>query len=285
MLNIVKKGDQRFLCNEAGENVVRLRAFREMEGSTNYNVFILASGPSVAGFPIEKYRDSSFVAMNGSILACSEHEIQPCFYICDDESFARDRTELAILGLRRARHVGMSFAVLSRVYAADPHCLEGVSVFLLERANRFLDERHLSHRAYAWSIRRDHELHSMFSLFSKNKNRIGFSMNLDKGYFVARTIPYVALQLCWQLGFKKVFMVGVDMSQEQGRFYEKGSAAAPSSLDDSFSKTILPSFIFMRRKVVRKDIFEVYNLSKGSRIPDSVIKKIGLEELDQLLLD
>lgn len=236
MLSIKTRGGQRFLADETRDNVFRLRSFSEVTGELKKDVFILASGPSINDFPINRYRDHPFISMNGSILACDKHGIEPYFYICDDESFARDRAEIALLGLKRAKHVGMSFPVLCRLYQTDPQCLEGVSVFLLQRANRFLDRPQLSHRAFAWSIRKDPELYSNFSLFSATRNRIGFSKNLDKGYFVARTIPYVAIQLCYQLGCPKVFMVGVDMRSQQGRFYETGADAAPSSLDGSFEK-------------------------------------------------
>ena len=283
MLKIERGQGERYLCTASGERLARIKAFSEVAGRLKSSVFVIASGPSVASFPMQAYRDRPFISMNGSILACKRHGIRSYFYICDDQSFARDRAEIALEGLKSAEHVGMSLEVLSRLYDIDNTCLDGVSIFLLERANRFVDQPHLSHRAFAWSIRNDPELLSRFSLFSQSANRIGFSKNLDKGYFVARTIPYVALQLCYQLGCPKVILVGVDMNQEKGRFYETGAAAAPSALDSTYKKTILPSFKFMSKTVVKDDIFEVYNLSENSRIPDSVVKKVGLGDLDRLI--
>lgn len=283
MLKIGNKDGKRYLYTEAGESITRLRAFGEVAGSLKSNAFVVASGPSVADFPMEKYREYPYIAMNGSILACQKNEIKPYFYICDDEGFARDRAEIALQGVRAASHIGMSLKVLSRLYAVDPSCLNGASVFLLERANRCFGRPRLSDRAFAWSIRKDPELLSRFSLFSQSMNRIGFSKNLDKGYFVGRTIPYVAVQLCHQLGCSRVFLVGVDMDQEKGRFYEKGTAAVPSGLDRSYKKIILPSFRFMRETVIKKNTFEVYNLSLGSRIPDDAVKKLGLRDLERLL--
>lgn len=279
MLDIKIKGSERYLCGYEGETLARLRSFSEVAGNLKGAAFIVASGPSVAEFPIEMYRRHPFVAMNGSILACNEHGVSPYFYLCDDESFAKDRGHIALEGVRTAKHIGMSLAVLSRLYEIDKDCLKNASIFLLERANRFLDKPHLSHRKFAWAIRKDSELLSQFSLFSQSANRIGFSKNMDRGYFVARTIPYVALQLCYQLGCHRVFLVGVDMTPSKGRFYERGEAAAPTSLDESYKNIILPSFQFMKRNIVEKDIFEVYNLSLESRIPDKVVKKVGLDAL------
>lgn len=283
MLRIERGQGTRYLCTVHGERLARVKAFSEVAGRLKSTAFVIASGPSVARFPMRAYRSHPFIAMNGSILACQQHGITPFFYICDDQSFAKDRAEMALEGLKSAEHVGMSLEVISKLYDLDNTCLNGVSIFLLERANRFVDQPHLSHRAFAWSIRNDPELLSRFSLFSQSINRIGFSKNLDRGYFVARTIPYVALQLCYQLGCPKVMLVGVDMQQGKGRFYEAGSAAAPSALDSTYEKTILPSFKFMAKTVVKDDVFEVYNLSEDSRIPDGVVKKIGLEDLNRLI--
>ena len=283
MLSIKSRDGQCFLASATRDNIVRLRFFSELAGSLTTDAFVVASGPSVNNFPFDNYRNHPFIAMNGSILACDKHGIRPYFYICDDESFAKDRAEIALLGLKRAEHIGMSFAVLCRLYAVDPGCLKGLSVFLLQRANRFLDRPNLSHRAFAWSIRKDPDLHSSFSIFSASRNRIGFSMNLDKGYFVARTIPYVALQLCYQLGCPRAFMLGVDMNPTEGRFYESGEGAAPSDIDGSFKKIILPSFKFLRQKIIKEGVFEVYNLSAESRIPSEVIDKIDLDTLGGML--
>lgn len=283
MLKVEYQDGNRFLCSSNGKTIAQLKRFSEVAGSLNREAFIVASGPSTGKFPIEKYKHHPFIAMNGSILACKKNGVRPYFYICDDESFAKDRVELALQGARSALHVAMSLEVYSRLYQADKNCLDGASLFLLERANRLVGRQWLTHRAYSWSIRKDPELISKFSLFSQTANRIGFSFNMDKGYFVARTIPYVALQLCHQLGCPSVFLVGVDMTQETGRFYESGAAAAPSALEANYKKVILPSFRFVADNVTRKRGYKIYNLSLESRIPSEVFEKMDLPGLEQLL--
>lgn len=283
MLGIECRDGERWLQDASGRRLVRLRRFAEVAGSMLGDVFIIASGPSTRRFPLYDYRRYPCLAMNGSILACAEHGIAPLFYLCDDQSFVRDRGALALQGLALASHVAMSLEVLSRLHEMDSCCLDGKSVFLLERVNRFVGQPRLSDRAYAWSIRKDKELVTSFSWIRRAPNRIGFSLSLDKGYFVARTIPYVALQLSHQLGSRRVFLLGVDLTPASGRFYEVGDNAVLSSLDEDYGKYILPSFQLMAQRVVEPGRFEVFNLSGDSRMPEQVIPKLSLRALEALL--
>jgi Kdo-III transferase WaaZ len=265
--------------------IARIRSFSEVSEEFGGSVFIVASGPTVKDFDFESYREQSFIAVNGSVSIFLDKDIRPCFYLCDDVGFARGRVDLLKRGLYVSTHVAMSFAVFSVLYESDKSCLIGKSIFLLERVNRPIYGDAVSDRKYAWSIRHDKDLICGFSIFRRSPNRIGFSRNLDKGYFVARTIPYVALQLSYCIGAKRVFLVGVDFNSGAGRFYESGAHALPSSLDEDYDKLILPSFKFMSDKIVKASKFEVYNLSLSSRLPMSVVPKIEASELRRLLVE
>lgn len=266
-----------------GTSVVHLREFSQCRRRHRGSVFILASGPSAADFPLGRYAQYPVLALNGSIQRCVAEGISPLFYLCDDSSFVRNRPELVLQGLRHAESAAMSFDGYSEILQFDSHCLEGRSVYLLERVNRFPGKQVLSDRAYAWSIRRDEELLSDFSLIKRKPNRIGFSLNMARGYFVARTIPYVALQLAYHLGFERAFIVGMDLRQELGRFYEAGDSALPSTIDVDYDDYILPSFKFFSDQLLSRGVFQAYNLSKHSRLPAAVLPKITVSELDELL--
>ena len=84
------------------------------------------------------------------------------------------------------------------------------------------------------------------ALWSKRARSIAFSKDLSQGFFDARTVAYVALQLAYHLGFDKVILVGVDLDQSSGRFYEKpGSVLSPCGLDQHYPTRILPSLKLM----------------------------------------
>lgn len=281
MLEIEQDGALRFLVD--GGWRTPLQAFADCRKRFSGSVFLLASGPSAADFPLARYRDTPVIAMNGSILRCVEARVAPLFYVCDDPGFVRDRLHLAQLGAQHAQHLAMSLDCLRMLHIQDPGALQGCSPYLLERVNRMHGEPVLSDRAYAWSIRKDPDLVSGFSLWRRKPNRIGFSHDMGKGYFGGRTIPYAALQLACHLGFEQVFLVGMDLSKSVGRFYEQGHAALPSSLDEDYDGYILPSFRLVADKVLPRAGMRLYNLSPSSRLPEDIAPKIDLAHLDRLL--
>lgn len=281
MLKVEARGEQRWLVAQGLE--VCLQDFAQSRRTVSGPVLLLASGPSANEFPLERYRSLPIVAMNGSIVRCVDEGIRPFYYLCDDPNFVIGRPALALLGVSHAEHLAMSLDVLQAIHSADATALNGKHIYLLERVNRQDGKATMSDRAYAWSIRNDDELISNFSLLRRKPNRIGFSLNLQRGYFGSRTIPFGALQLACHLGFGQVFVVGMDLRQSGGRFYEKGEAALPSSLDEDFERYILPSFELMARKVLPRTAMHVFNLSSVSRMPERVIPKITLERLDELL--
>lgn len=281
MLRVEARGEQRWLVGHDLE--VCLQDFAHSRRSVTGPVLLLASGPSANEFPLPRYRSLPVVAMNGSIVRCVDEGIRPFYYLCDDPNFVIGRPALALMGVSHGEHLAMSLDVLQAIHAADATALNGKKIYLLERVNRQEGKAVMSDRAYAWSIRNDDELISNFSLLRRKPNRIGFSLNLKRGYFGSRTIPFGALQLVCHLGFRQVFVVGMDLRQGGGRFYEKGEAALPSSLDEDFEQYILPSFALMARKILPRTGMQVFNLSRVSRMPERVIPKITLQRLDELL--
>src|SRR5690606_33215768 len=208
------------------------KPFEACRGRHSGTLIAVASGPSAADFPIERYRHVPMIAMNGSIVRFAEAGIRPLFYLCDDRGFVRLRQPLVRQGIELAEHAALGAGALEVLLEQAPDALEGRSVYLMQRTNRPLDGEELSDRAYAWSVRKDPDLECRFSLWRQKPNRIGFSRNMVKGYFCGRTIPYAAMQLGYHLGFRNVVLVGVDMGAEPGRFYEQGDAALPSRLDE-----------------------------------------------------
>lgn len=242
-------------------------------------MFILASGPSAAKFPLHEFPSVPVIAMNGSILKCEAESVQPSFYICDDPRFIKARASLAEKGITQANATAMTADCYDRMLKLAPDCLSNKNLFLMSRVNRHNRRAIISDKRFAWSIRNDPYLHSYFSLLHAKPNRVGFSTNMAKGYFGSRTIPVAALQLAYHLGFSKAFLLGVDLNPSCGRFYEQGDEALPSTLDKDFDDYILPSFRLMAEKIVSPGRFEVFNMSDDSRLPSSVVPRLSLADL------
>ena len=263
--------------------ITDMQSLTDLRNSCRGAVFIVASGPSAKDFPLQRYARYPMMAMNGSICRFVEANFSPYFYLCDDSSFVRNRLPLLLLATRLAQRMALSPRVVDSLLERKSEALVRDGVYQLDRVNRAVKgSKAMSYRQFAWSARNDPDLECNFSLFRQKPNRIGFSRNLIKGYFSSRTIPYMGIQMAYHLGFSQVFLVGMDLDSSKGRFYEQGSEAVPSRLDGDYHDYILPCFELMASRVVSPG-FRVYNLSMDSRLPDSVLPKISLDQLDDLL--
>lgn len=259
-----------------------LPSWEPLRNSCSGPVFIIASGPSVAEFPLQRYAGVPMIAMNGSIACFETAGLSPLFYLCDDAGVAEKKSAALATGIRLSRWSALSLESMQRLYPKEPQALEAESLLLMERVNRWVGVPQRSDRAFAWSVRRDPDFVMRWSLLSQTANRIGFSRNYARGYFNARTIAYAAIQLAYFLGFDKVFLVGVDMNSSLGQFYDPVGTQVKSRLDSDFGGHILPHFDILARRVIDSE-FQVFNLSRDSRLPGEMIPKIGLAQIDGLI--
>lgn len=233
-------------------------------------VFIIASGASAKDFPLEKYADVPMITMNGAISMFIEPDIKPFFYACTDDAFCRQQPYLFAEAMRLSQRIAL-WKDLIRYEALMP---EG-ELYLLTPAPKL-----------TWSeviFRPDKELIRRRKLGTGRNRSLGFSKNLKRGFFDARTVAYLALQIAYHLGFNQVFLVGVDLDQSAGRFYEQpGTLVSPCNLDEHFHTRILPSFEIMSQHVIDED-FQVYNLSQSSRIPDELVPRVTLDQIDKMI--
>lgn len=246
------------------------RDFDECRNTESGAVFIIASGISAREFPIQAFAHLPMITMNGAISLFKGTDIKPYFYICTDMSFPSQQPEFFDHAMQISQRVA-----LWAEYARRTNARPKGQLYTLKRAPKqtWLD----------YLFRSNKNLVQSQSLLGHRAKSIGFSKNLSEGFYDARTVAYLALQLAHHLGFDKVILVGVDLDQSIGRFYEKpDSVLSPCGLDQHFHTRILPSLKLMKKKVMGER-FAVYNLSQNSRIPTSVIPKIDLPALRTLL--
>ena len=108
--------------------------------------------------------------------------------------------------------------------------------------------------------------------------------NLELGHFFGANIVYVALQQCLYMGFKRVFILGMDLnySGTQPRFYESHEDARPSGLEKQMELAIQPSFEIVRQICQDSDL-EIYNVSPGSGLPATIVKKLDLDQMRSMM--
>lgn len=247
-----------------------VKEFAACRGIAKGPVFIVASGASAKGFPLLRFADVPMITLNGAISMFDGTGINPFFYVCTDTGFARQQPDLYASAL-----------AISQRLALWPDEVEGAlaqtnaDVYSLRKASRST--------FYESAFNPDDHLVRSRTFWRSHSRTQGFSKDLSAGYFDARTVAYAALQVAYHVGFTQVFLVGVDLSQSAGRFYEtQGRAISPCGLDDQFERRILPSLKLMADRVVGER-FAVYNLSQTSRIPESVIPKITADEAEAII--
>ncbi|SAM34032.1 lipopolysaccharide biosynthesis protein [Pseudomonas sp. 1 R 17] len=233
-------------------------------------VFIIASGLSAKSFPLEKFAHVPMITMNGAISMFMNTDIKPSFYACTDRSFSKQQPDLFNYAMAVSQRVA-----LWEDHAQSSHARPTGQLYPLSKAPKpsWIDV----------ALGRSKELVTDHSLIAFRKRSIGFSKDMSQGFFDARTVAYLAIQLAFHVGFSKVFLVGVDLDEKSGRFYEtKNSTNSPCGLDQHYYTRILPSFELMSKKVMGDD-FMVYNLSNISKIPDSVIARVTVAEVEAML--
>ncbi|CAM4060164.1 lipopolysaccharide core biosynthesis protein [compost metagenome] len=244
--------------------------FADCQNIQSGSVFIIASGGSAKDFPFQTFHDIPMITMNGAISMFLDTPVRPFFYACTDRDFSNQQPQLFAEALHRS----------DRVALWEEH-VRSLSI-------RTDGELYLLHKAPKPSFidilrRKDQELVRNHTFPGWGQKLLGFSKNLQRGFFDARTVAYLALQIAYHVGFTKVFLVGVDLNQDLGRFYERNDmAVSPCGLDQHYESRILPSFQLVANSVV-DDTFAVYNLSEFSRLPHSVIPYKTLEEVTAMV--
>ncbi|MBO0494215.1 lipopolysaccharide biosynthesis protein [Pseudomonas sp. Marseille-Q1929] len=247
-----------------------LSDFEACRNTESGAVFIIASGPSAKSFPLEQFAHVPMITMNGAISLFLDTDVKPYFYACTDRSFSEQQPDL----FKHAMAISQRVA-LWEDHARSAHVRPTGRLYPLSKAKRpsWLESVLGKHNALVVN----------HPLLPSRERPLGFSKDMSEGFFDARTVAYLAIQLAFHVGFTQVFLVGVDLDERSGRFYENAASThSPCGLDQHYFTRILPSFELMSDKVIGDD-FRVYNLSDISRIPDSVVPHATLADVEEML--
>lgn len=254
----------------------------EFKGIFNNDVFIYTSGQSAKDFPLIEYQNRKYIVVNGAVRIFIEENIKPLAFVFDDADFIQENTDLVIRSIAFSEYIFMPKELFLQYSIEDKILNEHRDkIIFINKINKMDGIQQGSYRLfYLKNIFNKNLVFKLSRLFYKSKN-IGFSKNINEGYFCARTIAYVALQLAYYLGFKRVFFVGLDLNPSVGRFYDNKDPL-PTTLDKDYPRHIYPSFELVAKRVIDED-FKIYNLSMESKLPDSVIPKITLNQLTRFI--
>jgi KDO transferase-3 len=235
---------------------------------------LIATGPSVNSIDYRALPMQHVLGVNGAIALAAKQGVRFDFYCIVDTGFVCNRPDL-----------------VERVIA-EPLTLFATPLVLWHIVERFGIER-LRCRVFILDdmlftagrrAPKPSELQAIYdsralALFD-TPQPLGFSLDLRRGVFDGRTVAYTGLQVLVALGFRRLFLHGVDLASARRtpRFYESAGDMQPSYLDENFADFIEPSFRHAAALLARRGI-DVRNLSLESALGDDIFPKLHWQSL------
>lgn len=222
--------------------------------NTNKRCMLIATGPSIKTLDQEifKKNDIDYIGVNGAI---SLNEIKFSRYIIIDHNFIESRFDLV-----------QKVLDTDCIFFTTPRCLDAIL--------RKVDFKNIACQIKTIETIKDNVIEVFLNKemrIETNKeyfffrNNLGFSENIFSGVFDYFTVAYVSLQIIYNLGYKQVYIAGLDMNNfNKPRFYEN-IEDKQSTLLDIHTHDVLNAFntaaLFFKEKEV-----SVFNLSKHSAV-------------------
>jgi KDO transferase-3 len=261
-----------------GQVVGKLHSRDALCGKFSGDCFVVAAGPSLADIDLRQVADWPTIGVNGTIVKFQQDGVRPSFYSITDPDFFEHRFPLVRDVLASGAMCFLGYAGLSRICERDATLLRDVPLGLSEIVNRRYFVPRLSPDECDAAAELDPEL-VLHPTVRGQEGLVGFSCNMANGMFCGQTVGYRGIQIAYHLGFRRVFLLGMDMGEQRGRvrFYESPAVSRPSLLEQHFDDFIRPCFEIVKGLCVAGEL-EVYNCSLGSRLPESLIPKIPFDD-------
>ncbi|TDV39057.1 KDO transferase-3 [Paraburkholderia caballeronis] len=230
---------------------------------------LIAAGPSVNDIDYSALPMPCTMGVNGAIALQDLQGVQFDYYTIIDSGFVRNRPDLVDRVISQPLTLFAPPLVLWHI--AQRFSPEHIRcrVFLLDDV-RFPAGR----RAVPPERLRSTWSPSTLALFD-TREALGFSLDVRHGLMDGCTVAYSGLQVVVSLGFRRIFLHGVDLTDAQRtpRFYERTADMQPSTLDRDFKDFIEPSFRNASALLRRRGV-EVYNLSVQSALAEDIFPKV-----------
>ena len=233
--------------------------------------YIIATGPSIKKLDLTKIDSSKAICgVNGAIALAKTQNIKFDFYVIVDSDFIRKRFDIVKGIIKSKTQLLLSSQNISLICERDPELLQDANIYILDDLNTRYNTASLDTESFVKWAEQDSELILNPQLHAQD--RVGFSKNITKGIFGGGTVVFGAIQAAYYIGFKRVFIAGMDLGGKQ-RCYDEGKKPLHSSLDKYYDTIIEPAFKVLAT-ICESEDFKVYNLSSVSRLPETIIPKV-----------
>ena len=249
------------------------KSVKNLKALQKQDCYIIATGPSIKELDLSKIpAKSAICGVNGAITLAKKHNIKFDFYVIVDADFIRKRFDMVKDIIKSRTQLLLSSQNISLICEREPELLRDANIYILDDLNTRYNTASLDTESFAQWAEQDPELILNPKILAQDL--VGFSKNITKGIFGGGTVVFGAIQAVYYIGFKRVFILGMDLgSNGNQRCYDEGKKPLHSSLDKYYDDIIEPAFKVLAQLCNIED-FKVYNLSPVSRLPDTIIPKL-----------
>ena len=239
------------------------------------DLVIVASGPSINQLDLTALLQADWMAVNGSPSVLERYPNKPLqYYAVIDQGFVQDRIHTIAQVLANPQVVFFTnLFCLRKIYELIGYKSVVAKVVIFEDRQKavYLPKVEFAEMA---QLAQD----SAAKLLWRKEHNVGFTRDMYRGYVSGGTVVYFALQIAAALGYKRVFLAGVDMKNfDAPRFYENEHNRLETRLHHEFDHTIRPSFA-LAAEVFRELGIEGYNLCLDSGLDDAIFPRIDLTQ-------
>ncbi|WP_353190876.1 hypothetical protein [Pandoraea pnomenusa] len=247
----------------------------ELQRLRRFACHVIASGPSIADIDYDALPMHHVMGVNGAIALTDRAPVKFNYYCILDAGFVRQRPDLARRIVSRDLVLFVTPVVLARLLEMFPMSAFGCRFYLVDD----IFKRGMEAASTPASLRANGRI-AASSAFLGDEGRLGFSFDIDNGFFHGGTVAYFALQVATWLGFTELYLHGVDLrdASQTPRFYETMQSRAPTRLDAEFADLIEPSFRHAAG-VLRARGVSVENLSSVSALGEDIFAKVDWRSL------
>lgn len=228
---------------------------------------LIACGPSIATIDYTALSLSGAMGVNGAIALAANMPVKFDYYCVTDTGFLRKRPELVAEIVSRDLLFFTTPLGLWHILQYFPEERLACRFFLIERVGVPALRRPVSAAEAVANSAGD------LALFNASLG-LGYSHDIRKGIFPGGTVAYEGVQLLAWLGFKDIYLHGLDLGNaaSQPRFYETAENKLPTTLHKQLAGEIEPSFRSAAAILRERDI-TVRNLSPVSALGEDIFPK------------
>lgn len=240
----------------------------ELRSSCRGEVLLTATGPSVKALRFENIPAMPAIGVNGAYFLHRQVDFR--FYVIVDMGFIDSRPEIVRDVIQRPElTLFTTVHGVARILDRFGPAAIGCRLAIVEDAACKIYRPRIDSGAL-W----DHYCRENGVVFAAESRMLGFSQDIRCGIFDAGTVAYWALQIIAYLGFKQLFIAGLDMNNfHQPRFYETEQDRLPTFLADKVESLVIPAFRHAGA-IMKKQQIAIKNLSLHSAIGSDIFEKV-----------